>query len=119
MAVAHKSFSRTCELCCVCSHLSVEATACEHPCQGCASQLGLKFVCSPARLCIKDRTLCYCPSRGTYNRDSAGEGSVHDDGVGGLDQKLMGWAVPHEDIEICRHSDGKQWLLVRRPCCLS
>ena len=25
----------------------------------------------------------------------------------------QGWAIPHEDIEICRHPDGTQWLLVR------
>ena len=36
-----------------------------------------------------------------------------DDGLGAFDQKLMGWAIRHEDIEICRRSDGTEWLLVR------
>ena len=24
----------------------------------------------------------------------------------------QGWAILHEDIDVCRHADGTQWLLV-------
>ena len=45
LANARKRLSPTFELRCVCSHLPVAATACEHPCQGCALQLGLNDAC--------------------------------------------------------------------------
>lgn len=43
----------------------------------------------------------------------AGDGSNGGEGLGAFDQRLQGWAIPHEDIEICRHADGTEWLLVR------
>ena len=77
--------------------------------QGDACNLWYELVQSKGRsLCIEEYA-CLCLL------DPTGEGGMNDDGVGGFDQKLMGWAIQHEDIEICRHSDGEEWLLVSHP----
>lgn len=36
-----------------------------------------------------------------------------------FDQKLQGWFIHPDDIQVCRKEDGTEWLLVRWPTCNS